>query len=72
MDNRKNDDAVKKIRSVDTRRFEAEDDNGHMIGSNQANSNERDTKALRQKEDESSYNKLDQRGTQPDAGREDL
>ena len=54
-----------KVSPVDTRRFEAEDDNGHLTGSRQANSNEQDTKEQRALEDNSEYNKLDDRGTLP-------
>ncbi|HSU49748.1 MAG TPA: hypothetical protein VLJ41_04140 [Segetibacter sp.] len=66
METRNNADIdTTKVSPVDTRRFEAEDDNGHIIGSRQANSNEQDTMEQRKQEDDNEYNKLDDRGTVP-------
>lgn len=53
------------VSPADTRRFEAEDDNGHLKGSRQANSNEQDVEEQRKLEDTSETNKLDDRGTVP-------
>ena len=54
-----------KVSPVDTKRFEAQDNNGHLKGSRQANSNEQDTEEQRKQEDTIEYNKLDDRGTLP-------
>jgi hypothetical protein len=54
-----------KVSPVDTKRFEAQDNNGHIKGSRQANSNEQDIEEQRAQEDTSDYNKLDDRGTLP-------
>ena len=54
-----------KVSPVDTKRYEAQDNNGHIKGSRQANSNEQDTMEQRKQEDDNEYNKLDDRGTVP-------
>lgn len=51
-----------KVSPVDTKRFEAQDNNGHIKGSRLANSNEQETDEQRKQEDNSEYNKLDDRG----------
>ena len=60
-----NDDNVQKIRPVDTRRFEAEDDDGHIIGSHEAENSQENMKKIRLEEekDNSALNKTDARGT---------
>ena len=62
MQQEKNDDA-QKVHVVDTRRFEAEDDAGHLIGSHQAGSSDANMKKEREaeKNDRSELNKLDDR-----------
>ncbi len=54
-----------KVSPVDTRRYEAQDNSGHIKGSHQATDNEQEIEALRKKDDEDQggYNKLDDRGT---------
>lgn len=60
-----NDDNVQKINPPDTRRFEAEDDDGHIKGSHEAGSSSESLKKEREKDekDQSSVNKPDARGT---------
>jgi len=60
-----NDDNVQKVNPPDTRRFEAEDDEGHIIGSHQAGSSFENMKKEREKDekDKSRLNELDARGT---------
>ncbi|MCW3081944.1 hypothetical protein [Segetibacter sp.] len=52
-----------KVSPVDTKRFEAQDNSGHIKGSRQASSDEQATEERRKQEDNSEYNKLDDRGT---------
>jgi hypothetical protein len=54
-----------KVSPVDTKRFEAEDDSGHIIGSHQAMDNEQEIESFRAKEndDKGGFNKLDDRET---------
>ena len=61
MKEEKKDNAIK-INVKDERTFLGEDNNGHLSGSNKANSNEQDTERLREMEDDNEYNKLDDRG----------
>ncbi len=56
----KKDNAVK-INVKDERTYLGEDNNGHLAGSNKVHSNEQDTERLREMEDDSEYNKLDDR-----------
>lgn len=64
METRNNADIdTTKVSPVDTKRFEVQDNNGHIKGSRQANSNEQDVEEQRGQEDNSEYNKLDDRGT---------
>ncbi|GEO08012.1 hypothetical protein [Segetibacter aerophilus] len=64
METRNNADIdTTKVSPVDTKRFEVQDNNGHIRGSRQANSNEQDVEEQRGQEDNSEYNKLDDRGT---------
>jgi hypothetical protein len=66
METRNNADIdTTKVSPVDTKRFEAQDNNGHIKGSRQANSNDQDLEEQRRQEDNSDYNKLDDRGTLP-------
>lgn len=60
-----NDDNVQKVNPPDTRRFEAEDDAGHIRGSHQAGSSDENMRKEREAEekDNSALNKLDDRGT---------
>ena len=60
-----NDDNVQKVNRPDTRRWEAQDDEGHLLGSHQAGSSFESMKKEREKDekDESPLNKLDSRGT---------
>ncbi|MDB5193666.1 MAG: hypothetical protein JWQ96_3229 [Segetibacter sp.] len=59
-----NDDNVDKVRQADTRRFQAEDNAGHIKGSRQAGNSEQEMEELRKKDeaDTGDYNKLDDRG----------
>ena len=57
----KKDNAIK-INVKDERTYLGEDNNGHLSGSNKANSNEQDTEGLREMEDDNEFNKLDDRG----------
>ena len=54
-----------KVSPVDTKRFEAQDDSGHIIGSRQASDDEQKIESFRAKEndDNSGFNKLDDRET---------
>ena len=52
-----------KVSPVDTKRFEAQDNSGHIKGSRQEGSSEQETEELRKQKDNSEYNKLDARGT---------
>ena len=54
-----------KVSPVDTRRYQAQDNEGHLKGSRQEQSNEQVTEGLRKQEDSdtSEYNKLDDRST---------
>lgn len=57
------DENVEKVNQPDTRRYEAEDDSGHIIGSHQAGSSDANMRKEREaeKNDESALNKLDDR-----------
>lgn len=59
-----NDDNVRKVNRPDTRRYEAQDNEGHLKGSHQAGSSHENMKKEREEEnkDESTLNKLDERG----------
>ncbi|MBD0374795.1 MAG: hypothetical protein M3342_20950 [Bacteroidota bacterium] len=72
MDNRndKENDA-KKINVKDTRRFQAEDNEGHVKGSNQAKFNEQRAQEA-EDNDKSDLNKLDSRDEFHDSQRTDL
>jgi len=54
-----------KVSPVDTKRFEAQDNSGHLKGSRQSQDNEQEIEGLRKKEEEDNagYNQLDDRGT---------
>jgi hypothetical protein len=60
-----NDDKVPTVNRPDTRRYEAEDDSGHIKGSHEAESSDESMKKIREEEekDESPLNKTDDRGT---------
>jgi hypothetical protein len=60
-----NDDNIPKVNRPDTRRYEAQDDSGHITGSHQAGSSHENMKKEREAEaeDDSELNKLDARGT---------
>lgn len=60
-----NNDNVQKVNRPDTRRYVAQDDAGHIIGSHQAGSSDENMKKEREAEenDNSALNKLDDRGT---------
>jgi len=61
FDKRLDADGIEERKDIDTRRWKAEDNNGHIIGSHQASSGELNTQEERKKEDESELNKLDDR-----------
>jgi hypothetical protein len=63
FDERLDGNEMEERKDVDTRRWEVEDDNGHLVGSRQANSNEQDTEEQRKQEDTNEYNQLDDRAT---------
>jgi hypothetical protein len=54
-----------KVSPVDTKRFEAQDNSGHIKGSRQANDNEQEIESFRarEKDDTSGFNQLDDRET---------
>ena len=60
-----NDDNVDKIKQADTRRFQGEDNAGHIKGSRQAGNDEQSIEEIRKNEDSdnSELNKLDDRET---------
>lgn len=60
-----NNNNVQKVNRPDTRRYEAEDDAGHIKGSHQAGSSDENMKKERKEEerDNSDLNKLDARET---------
>lgn len=60
-----NDDNTQYVSRPDTRRYEAQDDEGHLKGSRQAESSHENMRKEREAEaeDDSSLNKLDARGT---------
>jgi hypothetical protein len=61
-DERLDANGLEERKDIDTRRWKAQDNNGHIIGSRQANSDEH-TEDEREREDTSEYNKLDDRDT---------
>jgi hypothetical protein len=64
METRNNADIdTTKVSPVDTRRYEAQDNNGHIKGSRQEKSNGQNTEQQRQQEDNNEYNQPDKRGT---------
>ena len=60
-----NDDNTQYVNRPDTRRYEAQDDEGHLKGSHQAGSSFESMKKAREDDDNdnSPLNKLDDRGT---------
>ncbi len=60
-----NDDNTQYVSRPDTRRYEAQDDEGHLKGSRQAGTSLESMKKAREDDDNdnSSHNKLDDRGT---------
>ena len=61
-DERLDANGLEERKDIDTRRWKAEDNEGHIIGSHQATSDDK-TREEGKGEDTSEYNKLDDRGT---------
>lgn len=66
-----NEDGRTERNDIDRRRFEAEDNSGHIKGSKQSEFSEKKAQSAEQKSN-SNLNKQDQRGTINNSGRSDL